>query len=93
MREQIKKELNNIAWVFESQSMNASKVVECPLLHNNGSFLFKYFHITSDEKLFELEEYFNYYTKRFEETINPGLLINELSAILKKCTLIKKYEL
>lgn len=83
--ETIMKELNFIAWVFESQISEQSKdISHLPIIHDKGRFLPNVIDIQSNIQMLKIQEYFQHYTERFEKVNDKTVLSNELIEIYKR---------
>ncbi|MDT0646316.1 hypothetical protein RM545_06405 [Zunongwangia sp. F260] len=89
--QRILKELNIIAWIFESQKMKASQTMNSfPLLHKDGRYS-GVIKIASSEPLFNFQHHIQKYTERYEKLRNNNLLKKELTEIKVKMRKILSY--
>jgi hypothetical protein len=88
--EKIKRELNTIHWVFKSQLEPKSTKSVLPLIREDGRFC-NVIYMRSNIELLKIEEYKNYYYKRFESTTNVELIQSELLQLLEKAIFLLNF--
>ncbi len=81
--EKIKRELNSIHWVFKSQLEPKSTELVFPRIREDGRYC-SVIYFRSDIELLKIENYKNYYYKRFESTTNIDLIKSELLQLMEK---------
>lgn len=81
--EKIKRELNTIHWIFKSQFEPKSTELVFPRIREDGRYC-SVIYFRSDIELLKIENYKNYYYKRFESTTNIELIKSELLQLLEK---------
>jgi hypothetical protein len=88
--EKIKRELNSIHWVFKSQFEPKSTELIFPRIREDGRYC-NIIYMRSNIELLKIEEYKNYYYKRFESTSNIELIKSELLQLLEKAQFLLKF--
>lgn len=88
--EKIKRELNSIHWVFKSQFEPKSTELVFPRIREDGRYC-SVIYMRSDIELLKIENYKNYYYKRFESTSNIELIKSELLQLLEKAKFLLKF--
>jgi len=88
--EKIKRELNSIHWVFKSQFEPKSTELIFPRIREDGRYC-NFIYMRSNIELLKIEEYKNYYYKRFENTSNIELIKSELLQLLEKAQFLLKF--
>jgi hypothetical protein len=88
--EKIKRELNSIHWVFKSQFEPKSTQLIFPRIREDGRYC-SVIYMRSDIELLKIENYKNYYYKRFESTSNIELIKSELLQLLEKAKFLLKF--
>ena len=88
--EKIKRELNTIHWIFKSQFEKKSTTILLPYIRDDGRFCTKIC-VSSNIELLKIEDYKDYYYKRFEKSSNTELVKNELISLHKKATFLLSF--